>query len=73
VANISIGPNVCTASVDILATGVSDIDQTYATRKIVATVVKSGDANQVVERMKKALGGKKAVVMISPVDDLVMI
>jgi hypothetical protein len=49
------------------------VDQTYATRKIVATVVKSGDANQVVERMKKALGGEKAVVMISPVDDLVMI
>jgi hypothetical protein len=33
------------------------VDQTYATRKIVATVVKPGDANQVVERMKKALGG----------------
>ena len=48
-------------------------EQGYATRKVVATVVKTGDANQVVERMKKALGGEKAVVMISPVDDLVMI
>jgi nitrogen regulatory protein PII len=48
-------------------------EQAYATRKVVATVVKAGDANQVVERMKKALGGEKAIVMISPVDDLVMI
>jgi nitrogen regulatory protein PII len=48
-------------------------EQAYATRKVVATVVKAGDANQVVDRMKKALGGEKAVVMISPVDDLVMI
>jgi nitrogen regulatory protein PII len=48
-------------------------EQSYATRKVVATVVIAGDVNQVVERMKKALGGEKAVVMISPVDDLVMI
>jgi nitrogen regulatory protein PII len=48
-------------------------EQAYATRKVVATVVKASDTNQVVERMKKALGGEKAVVMISPVDDLVMI
>ena len=48
-------------------------EQAYATRKVVATVVKSGDANKVVERMKNALGGEKAVVMISPVDDLVML
>jgi nitrogen regulatory protein PII len=48
-------------------------EQAYATRKVVATVVKANDTNQVVERMKKALGGEKAVVMISPVDDLVMI
>jgi nitrogen regulatory protein PII len=48
-------------------------EQAYATRKVVATVVKSGDTNQVVERMRKALGGEKAVVMISPVDDLVML
>jgi nitrogen regulatory protein PII len=48
-------------------------EQAYATRKVVATVVKSSDTNEVVERMKKALGGEKAVVMISSVDDLVMI
>jgi hypothetical protein len=35
--------------------------------------MKSGDTNEVVERMKKALAGEKAAVMISPVDDLVLI
>jgi hypothetical protein len=53
--------------------GSGTTEQSYATRKVVATIVKAGDTNQVVERMKKALGGEKAVVMISPVDDLVMI
>jgi nitrogen regulatory protein PII len=48
-------------------------EQAYSMRKVVATVVKSGDTNKVVEKMKKALGGEKAVVMISPVDDLVML
>lgn len=45
----------------------------YTTRKVVATVVNSDAVNEVVERMKKALAGDKAVVMISPVDDLVML
>jgi nitrogen regulatory protein PII len=45
----------------------------YTTRRVVATVVKSGDTKEVVERMKKALSGEKAAVMISPVDDLVML
>jgi nitrogen regulatory protein PII len=45
----------------------------YTTRKVVATVVKSSDTKEVVERMKKALSGEKAAVMISPVDDLVML
>ena len=45
----------------------------YTTRKIVATVVNSDDVNEVAERMKKGLDGDKAVVMISPVDDLVML
>jgi nitrogen regulatory protein PII len=45
----------------------------YNTRKVVATVVKSSDTKEVVERMKKALSGEKAAVMISPVDDLVML
>lgn len=48
-------------------------EQAYSMRKVVATVVKSGDTDKVVEEMKKALGGEKAVVMISPVDDLVML
>jgi nitrogen regulatory protein PII len=45
----------------------------YTTRKVVATVVKSNDTKVVVETMKKALSGEKAAVMISPVDDLVML
>lgn len=45
----------------------------YTTRKVVATVVNSDDVNEVVERMKKSLEGDKAVVMISPVDDLLML
>jgi nitrogen regulatory protein PII len=45
----------------------------YTTRRVVATVVKSSDTKEVVERMKKALSGEKAAVMISPVDDLVML
>jgi hypothetical protein len=38
----------------------------------VATIVNSDDVEDVLDRMKKALGGESgAVVMISPVDDLV--
>lgn len=51
--------------------GTSDLG--YTTRKVVATVVKSDDVDQVVEKMKTGLSGDKAVVMISQVDDLVMI
>jgi nitrogen regulatory protein PII len=48
------------------------VDMAYGTRKVIATVVKSDDVNNVVGKMKKALGGDPgAVVMISPVDDLV--
>jgi nitrogen regulatory protein PII-like uncharacterized protein len=39
----------------------------------VATVVNSDNVNDVIERMKKAIAGEKAVVMISPVDDLVLL
>jgi hypothetical protein len=48
---------------------VGTIDLAYTTRKVVATVVNS----DVVDRMKKALGGESggAVVMITSVDDLV--
>jgi len=51
--------------------GTSDLG--YTTRKVVATVVSSDHVNDIVERMKKALEGDKAVVMISAVDDLVML
>ena len=53
--------------------GSGTFELAYTTRKIVATVVNSDDVDGVVGRMKKALGGDKAVVMISPVDDLVML
>ena len=51
--------------------GTSDLG--YTTRKVVATVVSLDHVNDIVERMKKALEGDKAVVMISAVDDLVML
>jgi nitrogen regulatory protein PII len=53
--------------------GSGTLELAYTTRKIVATVVNSDDVDGVVARMKKALEGDKAVVMISPVDDLVML
>jgi hypothetical protein len=49
------------------------LELAYTARKIVATVVNSDDVDMVIERMKKALSGDKAVVMIQPVDDLVML
>jgi nitrogen regulatory protein PII len=52
--------------------GAGTADISYTTRKIVATVVNSDVVNDVVDRMKKALGGGSgAVVMIQAVDDLV--
>ena len=52
--------------------GVSTSDVSYTTRRIVATVVKSDDVEDIIDRMKKALGGGSgAVVMMQPVDDLV--
>ena len=53
--------------------GSGTVELAYNTRKVVATVVNSDDVNEVVGKMKKALDGNKAVVMISSVDDLVMI
>jgi nitrogen regulatory protein PII len=53
--------------------GSSTLELAYTTRKIVATVVNSDDVDGVAERMKKALGGDKAVLMIQPVDDLVVL
>ena len=53
--------------------GSGTVELAYNTRKVIATVVNSDDVNEVVGKMKKALDGNKAVVMISSVDDLVMI
>jgi nitrogen regulatory protein PII len=52
--------------------GMGTIDLAYTTRKVVATVVNSDNVNDIIDRMKKALGRESgAVVMISSVDDLV--
>lgn len=51
--------------------GTSDL--AYPTRKIVATVVSSDHVNDIVDGMKKALDRDKAVVMVSAVDDLIML
>ncbi len=53
--------------------GSGTLELAYTTRKIVATVVKSDDVDLVIEKMKKSLHGDKAVVMIQPVDDLVVL
>jgi nitrogen regulatory protein PII len=53
--------------------GSGTVELAYTTRKVVATVVNSDVVEEVVSRMKKALAGDKAVVMISSVDDLVML
>src|ERR671932_910563 len=53
--------------------GSGTVELAYVTRKIVATVVNTEDVEEVTSRMKKALAGDKAVVMISSVDDLVML
>jgi nitrogen regulatory protein PII len=53
--------------------GSGTVELTYNSRKVIATVVNSPDVKEVVSRMKKSLAGNKAVVMISSVDDLVLI
>ena len=53
--------------------GSGTVELTYNSRKVIATVVNSSDVDEVVSRMKKGLEGNKAVVMISSVDDLVLI
>ena len=55
------------------ARGSGTFELAYTTRKIVATVVNCDDLDGVVQKMKKAADGEKAVVMIQPVDDLVML
>ena len=52
--------------------GVSTSDLSYTTRRVVATVVNSDNVDDIIDKMKKALGGGSgAVVMMQPVDDLV--
>ncbi len=52
--------------------GVSTSDLSFTTRRLVATVVNSDDVDDIIDRMKKALGGgSSAVVMIQAVDDLI--
>lgn len=53
--------------------GTGTTEVSYNSRKLIATVVKAQDVNAVVETIKKALGGTKAVVMITSVEDLVML
>jgi nitrogen regulatory protein PII len=53
--------------------GSGTMEVAFSTRKVVATVVNAEDSGEVVNRMKKALSGEKAVVMITAVDELVMI
>jgi nitrogen regulatory protein PII len=53
--------------------GSGTVDLAYTTRKVVATVVNADDVDAVIGRMKNALSGDKAVVVISSVDDLVML
>lgn len=52
--------------------GSGTVELSYNSRKVIATVVNSSDVDEVVGRMKN-LGGNKAVVMITSVDDLVLI
>ena len=52
--------------------GVSTSELSYTTRRVVATVVNSDNVEDIIDRLKKALGGGSgAVVMMQPVDDLV--
>lgn len=52
--------------------GMGTVELAYTTRKVVATVVNADDMEDIIARMKKALGGASgAVVVVSPVDDLV--
>jgi nitrogen regulatory protein PII len=54
------------------ARGMGTMELQYTTRKLVATVVNSDDVEDVMSRMKKALGGESgAVVVVTQVDDLV--
>ncbi len=52
--------------------GMGTVELAYTTRKIVATVVNADSVVQVTNAMKNALGGDSgAVVVVTPVDELV--
>lgn len=51
--------------------GMGTVELAYTTRKVVATVVNSDDVEEITAKMKDALGGETAVVVVSPVDDLI--
>ena len=52
--------------------GMGTVELAYTTRKVIATVVNADDMDDIISKMKKALGGGSgAVVMVSTVDDLV--
>jgi nitrogen regulatory protein PII len=53
--------------------GSTTVELEYTSRKVIATVVNSNDVAEVVRRMKAGLNGEKAVVMVSSVEDLLMI
>lgn len=51
--------------------GMGTVELAYTTRKVVATVVNSDDVEDITAKMKDALDGESAVVVVSPVDDLI--
>ena len=53
--------------------GSTTSELSYNSRKVLATVINSEHVEELVRRMKNALAGNKAVVMVSNVEDLIMI
>lgn len=53
--------------------GMSITEKAYTTRKLVATIVEEGRAQEVINAVKKELAGKpgRAVIMVSSVDELI--
>ena len=53
--------------------GSGTFELAYNTRKIVATVVESDRTGDVVDSIKAALHGDKAVLIVSPIDGLIQL
>jgi nitrogen regulatory protein PII len=53
--------------------GIGTTELGYTTRKVVATIVDAGRADEVINAIKAELAGKtgRVVIMVSPVDDLI--